>query len=300
MPSELARSKFFTLDQPVREGSAEVRLQHVVHRSGKPLLFDGVSPPSTLVEFLIQLDRRAPLLAEVSRRTLRSRRVGATRMRPERHGETADAAALRAQLRHVYWIGGGSGAGKSTIARRMAARHSLRLYATDDVMSDHANRGTPEDCPFLSEFKAMGMDERWVCRSPETMLETFHWFRGEGFGLIVEDLLRLPQDPCVIVEGFRLLPRLVKPLLPVPSHAIWLLPTPDFRLAAFDSRGSLWEIARKTSDPDKALRNLLERDRMFTERLYEEAGRLELRVIEVGATMTEDDLAERVSEAFGL
>src|SRR5260221_118942 len=47
------------------------------------------------------------------------------------------------------------------------------------------------------------MDERWVNRSPETMLETFHWFRGEGFGLIVEDLLRCRAEPCVIVEGFR-------------------------------------------------------------------------------------------------
>jgi adenylylsulfate kinase-like enzyme len=48
-------------------------------------------------------------------------------MRPERYGEAADAAALRAQLRHVYWIGGGSGAGKSVIAGRLAARHGLRL-----------------------------------------------------------------------------------------------------------------------------------------------------------------------------
>lgn len=221
-------------------------------------------------------------------------------MRAERHEETAEAAALRARLRHVYWIGGGSGAGKSTIAGRMAARHGLRLYATDDVMSDHASRSTFEDCPFLSDFVAMDMDERWVNRSPETMLETFHWFRGEGFGLIVDDLLRLPREPCVIVEGFRLLPHLVKPLLAVPSHAVWLLPTPDFRRAALDSRGSLWEIARKTSDPPRALCNLLERDRMFTERLYEEAKRLELRVIEVDTTMTEDDLAERVTEAFGL
>jgi hypothetical protein len=41
-----------------------------------------------------------------------------------------------------------------------------------------------------------------VNRSPETMLETFHWFRGESFSLIVEDLLRLSTEPCVIVEGF--------------------------------------------------------------------------------------------------
>jgi len=34
----------------------------------------------------------------------------------------------------------------------------------------------------------MSMDERWVDRSSQTMLETFHWFRGEGFDLIIEDL----------------------------------------------------------------------------------------------------------------
>jgi 2-phosphoglycerate kinase len=218
-------------------------------------------------------------------------------MRPEGQREPADAAA---RLRHVYWIGGGSGAGKSVIARRVAAWHGLRVYATDDVMADHGRRCAPADGPFLTEFAAMDMDERWVNRSPETMLETFHWFRGEGFGLIVEDLLRRPAEPGVIVEGFRLLPRLVKPLLAEPGHAVWLLPTPGFRRAAFARRGSLWKIACKTSDPERALGNLLERDRMFTERLREEAERLELRVIEVDATVTEDGLAELVREAFGL
>jgi hypothetical protein len=132
------------------------------------------------------------------------------------------------------------------------------------------------------------------------MLETFHWFRGEGFGLIVEDLLRLPPEPGVVVEGFRLLPRLVQPLLARPEHAVWLLPTPGFRREAFGRRGSLWEIARKTSDPERALGNLLERDRMFTERLAFEAKELDLSVIEVDTMVTEDELAGRVTEAFGL
>jgi len=209
----------------------------------------------------------------------------------------ADAAA---RLRHVYWIGGGSGAGKSVIAGRVAARHGLRVYATDDVMADHVHRCAPADGPYLTGFAAMDMDERWVNRSPETMLETFGWFRGEGFGLIVEDLLRRPAEPGVIAEGFRLLPRLVQPLLADPGHAVWLLPTPGFRRAAFARRGSLWQIAGQTSDPERALGNLLDRDRMFTERLREEAQRLELRVIEVDGTVTEDGLEELVTEAFGL
>ena len=208
------------------------------------------------------------------------------------------AEARRARLRDVYWIGGGSGAGKSTIARRLAARHGLRLYATDEVMADHGRRSSPVDSPFMAGFAAMDMDERWVSRSPQTMLETFGWFRGEGFGLIVEDLLRLP--PGVIAEGFRLLPSLVRPLLSVPGHAVWLCPTPGFRRAAFSHRGSLLKIAGKTSDPDQALHNLLERDRMFTDRLRQEATGLGLPVIDVDTTVTEDDLAGRVARAFGL
>jgi hypothetical protein len=217
-------------------------------------------------------------------------------------GEITESAvpALRARLRHVYWIGGGSGAGKSTIARRVADRHGLRVYATDDAMPDHDGRFTQQEAPLLSRFKAMDMDERWVNRPPEVMLESFHWFRGELFGLIVEDLLRLPAEPGVIAEGFRLLPRLVKPLLAAPGHAVWLLPTPGFRRVAFASRGSLWKIAGKTSDPDRALRNLLERDQMFTALLGEETKRLELAAIKIDTTMTEDDLTERVTEIFGL
>jgi hypothetical protein len=213
-------------------------------------------------------------------------------------GETP--GGLRARLSHVYWIGGGSGAGKSVVARRLAAEHGLRRYATDDVMAGHGRRSNPADSPYLREFAAMDMDRRWVSRSPQVMLETFHWFRGEGFGLIVEDLLGLPAGPGVIAEGFRLLPRLVQPLLADRGHAVWLCPTPRFRWAAFGRRGSLWDIAGKTSDPERALANLVERDRMFTERVRAEASDLGLRVIDVDVTVTGEELAGRVSEAFGL
>ena len=198
-----------------------------------------------------------------------------------------------------YWIGGGSAAGKSTIARRIAVQHGLSVYSTDDVMADHARRSSREDCPLLHEFMAMDMDERWVNRSPKTMLETFHWFRGEGFNMIVEDILSFPRDPGVVVEGFRLLPHRVKPLLSVPDRAVWLLPTPEFRRAVIESRGgSAWGFLAKTSDPERALRNLLERDRIFTEILREETSRLGLAAIDVDITTTEDDLVRQVTGLF--
>jgi 2-phosphoglycerate kinase len=207
----------------------------------------------------------------------------------------------RASLRHVYWIGGGSGAGKSTVARRLADRHGLRVYSTDDVMAEHARRSTPETAPRLHAFIGMSMDERWVRRSPQLMLETFHWFDGEGFEMIVEDLLSLERESGIIVEGFRLLPRLVKPLLAAPSRAVWLLPAPEFRQTAFASRGrSALAFVDRTSDPERAMRNLLERDRLFTELLREETSRLDLPALRVDATMNEDEITSRVAELFGL
>jgi 2-phosphoglycerate kinase len=208
---------------------------------------------------------------------------------------------LADQLQQVYWIGGGSVAGKTTIARRIAAQHGLRVYSTDDAMADHARRSTSEDSPLLHAFMAMNMDERWVNRSPQRMLATFHWFQGEGFESIIDDILRMPPASGVIVEGFRLLPRLVRPLLSTPTHAVWLLPIPEFRQAAAEGRGgSTWDFLGRTSDRERALRNLLERDRLFTDVLRRESERLDVPVIEVAVTMTEDDLARRVTEIFEL
>jgi hypothetical protein len=209
-------------------------------------------------------------------------------------------AALARLLRGVYWLGGGSGAGKSTVARRLAASYGLSLYSTDEAMAAHAERCRPDDCPELMKFKAMSMDERWVNRSPEVMLETFHWFRGEAFDLIVEDLLAFPADRKVIVEGHRLLPRLVRPLLAAPNQAAWLIPTPTFRLAAFESRGTLMDIAGKTSAPQQALENLLKRDHLFTRRLEREAIDEGLSVIEVASPMTIEELASRLAAQFRL
>ncbi|HEX6797869.1 MAG TPA: hypothetical protein VF116_09185 [Ktedonobacterales bacterium] len=207
---------------------------------------------------------------------------------------------LRARLRHVRWIGGGSGAGKTTVARKLAADHGLRLYSCDDSIAEHARRSHPADEPLLHAFLAMSMDERWANRSPSEMFERFPWFQGEGFGLILGDLLALPREPQIVVEGFRLLPRLVAPLLSRPNQAVWLIPTPEFRRAAFDRRGFTWDIPRKTSNPERALSNLLARDQLFTDEVFKGATALRLPTIAVDGTLGADELAWRVGAGLGL
>ena len=132
------------------------------------------------------------------------------------------------------------------------------------------------------------------------MFRTFHGFHGEGFGLILEDLLDLPTDVPVLVEGYKLLPRLVAPLLSQPDQAVWLIPTPSFRHTAFSQRGSLWSIAGRTSDPEAALANFLARDALYTEEVKRQAVALQLTIIKVNGSASVDKLAKRVAQCLGI
>src|SRR5262245_6934459 len=96
--------------------------------------------------------------------------------------------ALRSRLGHVRWIGGAPCAGKSTVARRLTDAFGLRLF-TVEPFSRYIGRLGPDEAPLLHGFASMDMDERWLRRSPRVMFETFHGFQGEGFDLVVEDLL---------------------------------------------------------------------------------------------------------------
>jgi 2-phosphoglycerate kinase len=203
-------------------------------------------------------------------------------------------------LTGVHWIGGGSGAGKSTVARRLATKLGMPLYDTDLVMDDHIRRVERSTTPFLQRFLEMDTDERWLRREPTEMLDTFHWFRGEGFELIVDDLRALSRRGPVIAEGFRLLPGLVAPLLDEAGSAVWVLPTPAFRRNVFATRGSTQAIVDRTSDPGTALQNLLERDRLFTERLRVEVRHHGLAAIDVDVGTSEHELVERVRSRLAL
>jgi hypothetical protein len=204
------------------------------------------------------------------------------------------------RLRHIRWIGGGSGAGKSTIAGRLAEKYGLRVYSCDEAQAAHTARSNAVDHPMLHAFMAMTMDERWVTRTPEEMYRTFHGFHGEGFGLILEDLLDLPTEVPVLVEGYKLLPRLVFPLLRRVDQAVWLIPALEWRRTALARRGSLWSIAGRTSNPHTALANLLARDALFTEEVARQAAALQLSTIEVDGSLSVDDLAARAAQSLGL
>lgn len=200
----------------------------------------------------------------------------------------------------IYWLGGGSGSGKTTLSKILAKKHGLILHDTDLAMADHGARAKPEDTPYLEAFKAMDMDERWLTRPPQDMLDSFHWFQGEMFEMIIEDIGAENEEGPIIVEGFRLLPEKLAPYLRPQDRALWLLPTPEFRRHAFEKRGFLWQIPNKTSNPEKALDNFLSRDALFTKQLEKSLIEQGLPYLVIDGTQSIEEISVRVEKAFDL
>jgi hypothetical protein len=203
-------------------------------------------------------------------------------------------------LDHIRWLGGGPGAGKTTVARLLGERTGVSIYSTDAAISTHGAKLGRIDGPLLDRFRRMSMGERWVLRDPADMYRTSPWFHGEGFELLVEDLHRLPTDRIVLVEGFRLLPGLVRPLLSDSDAAVWLLPTPSFRHAAFAARERSEAFWLRTSDPRRALENLRVRDELFATEIAAAARRAGLSTIAVDGAREADATAAAIADRFGL
>jgi len=70
-------------------------------------------------------------------------------------------------LRHVLWIGGAPGAGKTTAALWIARRHGLRWYGADTRTWQHRDRALRAGIVAAHRWESMTPRQRWVGSTPE-------------------------------------------------------------------------------------------------------------------------------------
>jgi hypothetical protein len=159
-------------------------------------------------------------------------------------------------LSHVLWIGGATGAGKTSITRALAFRHDLQLYNVDHRTYEHAARA------------ARPPDTDWK-QPPDVLADRFVAYSRERMALVLEDIAALPETPGAIAEGPFLLPSLV----PRRAAAVFLVPTPERMSATAEERGQRPVV--------------LERNLVLAERIRAEAAAAGLPAIDVDRPLAE-------------
>jgi hypothetical protein len=140
-------------------------------------------------------------------------------------------------LEHVVWIGGASGAGKTTLATRLARRHGLRWYSADARTWDHRDSAIRAGHEGAIRWEAMSAEERHsvALERPEELVSlNLDLDRGP---MIVDDLRALPPAPLVVADGSTVLPRLVDEGHARRDRSVWLLPSFDVHRSFHEANG---------------------------------------------------------------
>lgn len=208
-----------------------------------------------------------------------------------------DLRDLAHRLRHVRWIGGGTGAGKTSIATALAATQGLQPYYYDwHDARDHSERTDPSRHPAMHAWTSLSIDERWVLGTPEDMARSAIEASRERMEMVIEDLLARPSGTPIVAEGPWFFPEFIAPLLSSDRQGIWLVPTTEFRERALSDRG--WVTVEGTSDGVRARSNRLQRDALLTEHVRSSAQALDLRVVEIDGTRSLAEVTALVVEHF--
>jgi hypothetical protein len=202
-------------------------------------------------------------------------------------------------LSAALWIGGGQWAGKSTVARLLAVRHGLTAYHYDyHDARGHNDRRIARRALVGEPLEGPDPEDRWVNTTPDRMAaETLAGF-PERFEWALDDLRALVSPHPILAEGWGLRPELVAPVLDHPRRMVVMVPTEGFRRHQLERLARAATLGHEVSDPERAQRNRIARDRLVAADAVRSAHELGVRVIEVDGSADAGAVADLVAGHF--
>ncbi|HST17683.1 MAG TPA: hypothetical protein VLK36_08435 [Gaiellaceae bacterium] len=181
----------------------------------------------------------------------------------------------------ALWIGGPPGAGKTSVATRLARRNGLRWYGADTRTWIHRDRALAAGNPSARRFEQLSPTERWSRPSHELLELSLH---RERLQMVLDDVRALPARPLAIAEGTTVSPAALATDDVDRTRALWLIPTPAFADEQLKTRN--------LGDGQNRLYRLL------AAVIQREAAEHDAPVLRVDGTLELDDVVDAVETRF--
>lgn len=201
----------------------------------------------------------------------------------------------------IYYIGGGTCGGKSTLARLLCKKYGFALYEQDAPMQAYIEEMAAEGNELAARILAMteDMEKMWM-RPPAAMCKEEAQLYEGMFGRSMAAAQNLAVSVPVVAEGAGFLPRLMQQAGIPQNRFLCLSPTPAFRLQKYAQRPWVHLFLEGTSNPDKAFSNWMQRDALLTQQITGEANAAGYTVLQIDGERPTEEIFILAKEFFGL
>ena len=199
--------------------------------------------------------------------------------------------------RNLYFIGGSSCCGKSTIASMLQKEYGFVYFKLDEYTGDYIEKGASLGLEPMLKISKMNYDELYLGRTVEEQVEDELNFYKESFEFFLEDLENL-EGENIIIEGSNVTPDFANEY----GFKLYvaLVPTKKFQLDNFEKREWVQEIMGKCSNRQQAYYNLMERDIQLALEFIEQAEQNKKPYILVDGKKSIEQVYKEVKKIFKL
>ena len=180
----------------------------------------------------------------------------------------------------IYWLGGSTCAGKTTISNILSEKYGFIVYHCDEYLGKHIEKSNTQEHPNLNEVSKICWNDMLSMTIDEYLKLSIGLF-NEEFEMILEDLNKLSDGRPILVEGVGLLPELINNRISDINHAIWVVADEVFYKKHQMERKELFERTRECLNPEQALQNYLSYDLAMGKYIINSVKEFNFNVIEV-------------------
>lgn len=170
---------------------------------------------------------------------------------------------------NIFFIGGVSCSGKSTLSNMLVKKYDMYLYRCDKHFHLRKRKSNPLISPTIFNLTKRDIADILINDSIEKQFYDYLNFLREDFNLIVKDLSLLSTNKPILVEGNQLLPQLVLPYLSDSKKAIWIIPDEEFMENNFNKRKFINNKLNSSTNPTLGKNNWIKRNSMLIDYIKE-------------------------------